>query len=112
MLRLLVEGVQNIHNVGPSGEVNHAVGPTRVENSNLFDALADGWHRLKIVRLIAALDLIKLVTCVVTSALRKVSQALQRITKKRTGRMAQLYPIGYKPQARGAGGNEGADFTT
>ena len=45
---------------------------------------------------------IRLVAGVVTCVLGKVSQALERIAKEALPAASQLYPIGYKPQARGA----------
>jgi hypothetical protein len=77
-----VKSVENVHGVSASGEVNHTIGAARFQNANLFNTLADGRQWLEIVRLTASLDLIKLVTCIVTRALGKVSQALERIAKE------------------------------
>ena len=74
--------MQNIHGIRPSGEVNHTVRAAWVQNANLLDALADGGHRLEIVRLLASLDLIELIARIMSRVVGKVSQAFQRIAKE------------------------------
>jgi hypothetical protein len=54
-------------------EINHPAGTTRVQDANLFDTLTGGGHWLEVVRLVAPLELIKLVTCIVTGALRETA---------------------------------------
>src|SRR2546429_9225338 len=47
--------------VRASGEIDRTTGATRVRNTNLFDSLSDGGHRLKIVGLVSPSDLIELI---------------------------------------------------
>jgi hypothetical protein len=64
------------------GAVNRTIGAARVQNANLFDTLADGGHRLKVVRLVASLDLIELITRVMPRILGKVAQHLSESPKE------------------------------
>jgi len=74
--------VQNVNRLRLSGHINHTVGVTRTRNTDLFDAVADRGHRLKIVRLGASLDFVELITRIVPRALREVAQAFERIAKE------------------------------
>jgi hypothetical protein len=57
-LRLLLESVQHVHGIRAPGHVDHAISAAVVRNADLFDTLADGGHRLKIVGLLPALDFV------------------------------------------------------
>ena len=81
----LVEGVKDIDCLHAPRHVNHTISAARFEDANLFHTLADGGHRLEIVGLAAALDLIELITRVMPRVVGEVSQALQRIAKKAHG---------------------------
>src|SRR5438128_1774433 len=94
-----MESMQNVHSVDAPGEVNYAVGATRVRNANLFDTLANGGHRLEIVRLVAPLNLIELITRIVPPS-GKSRRHLSESPRKHTGRISQVYPIGYRIASR------------
>jgi hypothetical protein len=81
----LVEGVKDVDCLHAPRYVNHTISAARFEDANLFHTLADGGHRLEIVGLAAALDLIELITRVMPRVVGEVSQALQRISKKAHG---------------------------
>jgi hypothetical protein len=68
-LRFLLESVQHVDRSGQPGRVDHAVCAGVVPYPDFFDALADGRHRLEIVRLFAALHLVQLVAGIVPGVL-------------------------------------------
>jgi hypothetical protein len=60
LLRLFLKGVQDVHGLGESRDVDHSVCSFLYPYSKLLHSLADGWHWFEISRLIALLHVAKL----------------------------------------------------
>jgi hypothetical protein len=73
--------VEHIHRTGDSSRVDHAEGARFIAHTNLLDTLADARHRLEIVRLLAALHTIELLTSILPRVDQKLAQALERVAE-------------------------------
>jgi hypothetical protein len=59
-LRLLLKGVENVHSLSESGDINHAKCTRHVSHSDFSNALADTLHGFPIIGISATLNTIKL----------------------------------------------------
>lgn len=80
--------MQDVNGLSAPGYVYHAVGACRIGHTNLFDALADDGHRLEIVGLMASLDPVQLITCIMPRVRGKSRKRLSESPRKRTGRIS------------------------
>src|SRR5450432_3512592 len=93
-LCLLLERMENDHHLLQIRRVDHPKCPRVIPESNLFDSLADRWHRLEVVGLQPTLQLIELVSRIVSHILWKVTPTLQGVAQK-ADRLRLIYPFGY-----------------
>ena len=74
--------MENVHRFGAPGEVDHAVSAARIRDAKLLDTPADTQHRFEVIGLIAALDLVGLITPIVPGVLWEVPQAFEGIAQE------------------------------
>jgi hypothetical protein len=74
--------VQNIDGVRTPREADHAVCAGLIQETKLFDALANDRHRFEIVGLFAALNLVELESGVVAGVVKECSRALEGVAQE------------------------------
>ncbi len=78
----LSEGVQDVHRIFQTGQVDPAVGAAVVPHAQFLNTGADLRHGFEVHGLLAALDFVELKTDVLSGVPRKIAQALQRVAEE------------------------------
>ena len=74
--------MQHVDGFSEASYVDHAIRTGVTPHPEFFNSLSNRRHRFEIGWLLAVLDLLQLVSCIVPSIFRKLSETLQRVSEK------------------------------
>jgi hypothetical protein len=81
-LGLLFESIQHVYGIGKTGAVDHPISAGVVTYPDFFDTLANRGHGFEVVRLLASLHLIELITRILPGVLGKIPQTIEGIAEE------------------------------